>query len=154
MSDPKNESAAPSGKLVTKSCATFSGIQADILMGGEMAPMTVMTMTVASEQGAPAHISHREDKVFYIMKGNLIFSVGNNKIKALPGEVIFVGRGVAHSFSALNGVPAAMMLIASPARHDRFFAAMDALKIPHDPSEVQAVCELFEQSIVGPVVKY
>ncbi|MEQ8656219.1 MAG: cupin domain-containing protein [Hyphomicrobiales bacterium] len=122
-------------------------------MGGESAPMTVMAMTVASEQGAPDHISHGEDKVFQIMQGNLIFSVGTNKIKASPGEVIFVGRGVAHSFSALNGEPAVMMLIATPAKHDRFFAAMDALPSPHNISEVHAVCERFDQSIVGPVVK-
>lgn len=153
MSDLTNATAVPSGKLTSEKSAVFSGIQADILMGGEAAPMTVMSMTIAPEQGAPDHISHGEDKVFQIMEGNLIFSVGTDKIKALQGECIFVGRGIAHSFSALNGEPALMTLISTPAKHDRFFVAMGALSLPHDMSQVQAVCEQFDQSIVGPVVK-
>lgn len=153
MTHATSESPMASGKLTTRESATFSGIQADILMGGENAPMTVMTMTVSSNQGAPDHISHKEDKVFQIMEGHLIFSVGGDKINASPGERIFVGRGVAHSFSALNNEPAIMTMVSTPAKHDRFFAAMAALTVPHDMSDVQAVCERFDQSIVGPVVK-
>jgi len=45
-----------------------------------------------------------------------------------------------------------MTLISTPARHDRFFEAMDALPVPHEPEQVQAVCERFGQAIVGPLV--
>lgn len=152
MTATTGDTAHTSGKLTAGKSATFSGIRADILMGGETAPMTVMAMTVAPDQGAPDHISHKEDKVFQIMEGHLIFSVGRDKVKASPGERIFVSRGVAHSFSALNGEEALMTLVSIPAKHDRFFAAMGALKVPHDMSEVQAVCDRFDQSIVGPVV--
>lgn len=153
MSDLTSELLHSSGKLVAGKSAIFSGIHADILMGGESAPMTVMAMTVAPEQGAPDHISHGEDKIFQVMEGHLLFSVGKDKLEASAGERIFVGRGVAHSFSALYDEPAVMTLVSTPALHDRFFAAMDALPVPHDMSEVQAVCARFNQSIIGPVVK-
>lgn len=152
MPDPKAASAFPSGKLTASRTATFSGIRADILLGGESSPMTVMAMTIEPDHGAPAHISHGEDKVFEIMDGRLLFLIEDQKIHVSRGEQVFVGRGVTHSFSALDGVPARMTLVSTPSKHDRFFAAMDELSFPHDLAEVQAVCQRFDQAIVGPIV--
>jgi len=141
----------PNGKLLPRGKAAFSGIEAEILLGGEQAPMTVMLMTVAPGQGAPAHISKEEDKVFCITVGRLLFLADTRKFDASAGDRVFVGRGVTHGFSALVG-PAQMTLVSTPARHDRFFQAMDALPTPHDLKDVQAVCERFGQAIVGPLV--
>ena len=140
-----------SGVLSSHASARFSGIDAEILLGGEAAPMTVMAMTVQQEQGAPAHISFEEDKVFCISEGDLLFLIDVQKIQVKAGDRLFVAKGVTHSFSAMGGV-ARMMLVSTPARHDRFFQAMDALPVPHDLNHVQAVCETFGQAIVGPVV--
>ena len=140
-----------SGVLSSHASARFSGIDAEILLGGEAAPMTVMAMTVQPDQGAPAHISFEEDKVFCISEGDLLFLIDVQKIQVKAGDRLFVAKGVTHSFSAMGGV-ARMMLVSTPARHDRFFQAMDALPVPHDLNHVQAVCETFGQAIVGPVV--
>ena len=130
--------------------ATFSGIDSDILLGGERAPMTVMKLTVERGSGAPAHISHSEDKVFLIDEGQLVFLVGTEKFEASFGEVIFVNKGTIHSFTPLDCDVARMTLISTPSRHDRFFQAMSNLSLGMD--ELQSVFEHFEQSIVGPVV--
>lgn len=140
-----------SGLLATHGKAAFSGIDADILLGGERAPMTVMALTVEKDQGAPAHISFEEDKVFCVSEGRLLFLIDTVKIEAMAGDRLFVARGITHGFSARGDV-ARMTLISTPARHDRFFQAMDALPLPHEPGDVQAVCERFGQAIVGPVV--
>lgn len=140
-----------SGVLSSHASARFSGIDAEILLGGEAAPMTVMAMTVQPDQGAPAHISFDEDKVFCISEGHLLFLIDVQKIQVKAGDRLFVVKGVTHSFSAMGGV-ARMVLVSTPARHDRFFQAMDALPVPHDLNHVQAVCETFGQAIVGPVV--
>jgi quercetin dioxygenase-like cupin family protein len=140
-----------SGVLSSHASARFSGIDAEILLGGEAAPMTVMAMTVQPDQGAPAHISFEEDKVFCISEGDLLFLIDVQKIQVKAGDRLFVAKGVTHSFSAMGGV-ARMMLVSTPARHDRFFQAMDALPVPHDLNHVQAVCDMFGQAIVGPVV--
>ncbi len=143
--------APSSGVLSSHATARFSGIDAEILLGGEAAPMTVMAMTVQPDQGAPAHISFEEDKVFCISEGRLLFLVDVQKLEVKEGDRLFVAKGVAHGFSAMGGV-ARMILVSTPARHDRFFQAMDALPVPHDLNHVQAVCETFGQAIVGPVV--
>ncbi|WP_183030098.1 cupin domain-containing protein [Altericroceibacterium spongiae] len=142
----------PRGLLATCGTADFSGIHAEILLGGEAAPLTAMALTVAPALGAPAHISFTEDKLFTVTRGHLLFLVGNDRFLAECGASVFVPQGDVHSFSALDG-SACMMLVATPARHDRFFQAMGSLPLPHRPEEVQAVCERYEQAIVGPVVQ-
>lgn len=143
--------AHPSGLLAPTATAVFSGIRAEVLLGGEHAPMTAMRMTVQPGQGAPQHISHEEDKLFQILVGRLLFVIDEQRIEVGAGEVMFVPRGAVHGFAAPHG-EALMLLVATPARHDRFFLAMDALPLPHDMAQVAQVCQRFGQSIVGPVI--
>jgi quercetin dioxygenase-like cupin family protein len=149
MTEPTDNALA--GRLTIRTTARFSGIEAGILLGGEAAPLTVMQMLVAQEQGAPLHISHEEDKLFRIACGTLLFVIGEDRIEAVAGETVFVPRGTVHGFAAQGG-EAEMVLVSTPARHDRFFLAMDALPVPHRMEDVAQVCQRFGQSIVGPVV--
>lgn len=149
---PSDAPTPRAGKLVADGSATFSGIDATILMGGPDAVFTVMEMTVAPGEGSPRHISVDEDKVFLVRSGELAFLVGEDVFHAESGETVSVPRGLQHSFRAMRG-PASMTLVATPARHDRFFRSMDALPLPHDGKDVQAVCREFGQIITGPVVE-
>ena len=142
-----------SGKLAPTGTAAFSGIRADILLGGKQAPMTVMAMTIAPGMGAPVHISHGEDKVFLIGEGRLVFLVDTRKIVAKAGEYVFIPKGVPHGFTAVGRAATRMTLVSTPGRHDRFFQAMAALSLPHRMAEVQSVCARFDQAIVGPIVQ-
>lgn len=151
-SDPIHRHPAD-GILSSTGQARFSGIEADILLGGDAAPFTVMVMTVMPGLGAPAHNSFGEDKIFHVTEGALLFLVGDDRVRAEPGDHILVAKGVTHSFSALGDSPAKMTLISTPAKHERFFLALSDLPVPHDPADVQAVCQAFDQAIVGPVVQ-
>src|SRR5215469_8357115 len=46
----------------------------------------------------PPHIHHREDETFYVLEGEMTFSVGGQTIKATPGTIVSLPRDVAHSF--------------------------------------------------------
>lgn len=141
-----------SGALPPVSKASFSGIDANILLGGDIAPFTVMDMTVAPGMGAPAHVSFHEEKVFHVAEGSFLFLVGEDRITVESGEHVYVAQGVPHGFSALGETPARMTLVSTPAHHERFFQALSELTVPHDPQEVAAVCAAFDQALVGPVV--
>lgn len=151
-SDPARQHAA-NAILSSVGQARFSGIEADILLGGDAAPFTVMVMTVMPGLGAPAHVSFQEDKVFNVTEGVLLFLVGEQRVRAEPGDHVLVAKGATHSFSALGESPAKMTLVSTPAKHERFFLALSDLPVPHDPGEVEAVCKKFDQAIVGPVVQ-
>jgi quercetin dioxygenase-like cupin family protein len=128
-----------------------SGIAAEIIAGGDGA-MTIMLMTVSPGHGAPPHISLDEDKVFLVSKGIVTFRVQDTSIEAKAGDRIAVGRGDVHGFTNRCTLPATVLLVSSPARHDRFFRAMAALPLPHQAVAVAAVCQRFNQVIVGPLV--
>lgn len=150
--DPIHRQPA-NGILTSAGEARFSGIEADILLGGDSAPFTVMAMTVRPGLGAPAHNSFGEDKIFHVTEGALLFLVGDHRVRAEAGDHILVAKGVTHSFSALGDSTAKMTLVSAPSKHERFFTALSNLSEPHDPAKVEAVCKAFDQRIVGPVVQ-
>src|SRR5262245_10005156 len=47
----------------------------------------------------PRHVHHREDETFYVVEGEMTFSVGEQTIKAGPGTMVFAPRGIPHSFT-------------------------------------------------------
>lgn len=153
MSRESETNEIMSGKCAVIGKAEFSGIKADILLGGENAPMTVMDLTVEPSLGAPAHISKNEDKVFFVKEGCFVFLVGTQKTEATAGDTIFVSKGTVHSFSALNQTCGRMTLVSTPGLHDQFFVAMSDLPTPHSEDQVQSVCNRFGQAIVGPVIE-
>lgn len=145
-------SSPAGGRLSPLASAAFSGIRASILLGGSDAPMTVIEMRIEEDHGAPTHISAGEDKLFAVTAGRLRFLIGAEFLDARPGDYMFVPKGTPHSFRAEAGA-ARMTLVASPSGHDAFFQAMSALRAPHAPADVAAVCERFGQQMVGPVVR-
>jgi len=46
----------------------------------------------------PPHIHHREEETFYVLEGEMTFSVGGQTIKAAAGTMVCLPRDVAHSF--------------------------------------------------------
>src|SRR5215469_1281374 len=40
----------------------------------------------------PPHIHHREDETFYVLEGEMTFSIGDRTIKATPGTMVFAPR--------------------------------------------------------------
>lgn len=128
----------------------FSGISAEVLLGGD-GPMTIMALTVENGAGAPPHISWDERKIFGVTQGQFQFRRGAVDTILGPGDRVEVEPGEVHGFRASGPGNAQLTLVAFPARHDRFFQAMADLAIPHDPTQVQSVCHLFNQEIVGPL---
>ncbi|MGO8813992.1 MAG: quercetin 2,3-dioxygenase [Terriglobia bacterium] len=68
----------------------------------------------------PPHIHHREDETFYVLDGEITVSVGDRIIKAKPGTMVFLPRGVAHSF-AIESDELRMLILATPAGLEGWF---------------------------------
>ena len=80
------------------------------------------------EQGArrgnvpPMHIHHREDETFYVVEGEMTFSVGDQTIKATAGTMVFAPRDIAHSFT-IDSEQVRMLVMVAPAGSEGFFKA-------------------------------
>jgi len=68
----------------------------------------------------PRHIHHGEDETFYVLEGEVTVSVGDRTIKATTGTMVFLPRGVAHSF-AIESDQVRMLIFLAPAGLERWF---------------------------------
>src|SRR5215467_14014780 len=72
--------------------------------------------------GPPPHIHDREDETFYLLQGALTVWVGGQTIHASQGDCAHLPRGVVHSFRNTGSEAARMLVTATPAGIEKFFA--------------------------------
>ena len=68
----------------------------------------------------PRHIHHREDETFYVVEGEMTFSVGEQTIKATPGTMVFAPRDIPHSFT-IDSDQVRILVLVTPAGMEGFF---------------------------------
>lgn len=69
---------------------------------------------------APPHIHHREDEIFYVLEGEVDFSVSDRTIKGKPGTMVFLPRDVRHSFT-IESEQYRMLILVAPAGFEAWF---------------------------------
>jgi quercetin dioxygenase-like cupin family protein len=68
----------------------------------------------------PRHCHHREDETYYLLEGQMTFTVGEVTIPARPGDCVFLPRGVPHSYRIETERSRALLLI-TPSGLENFF---------------------------------
>lgn len=68
----------------------------------------VMEILVPPGVGPNLHIHHDEEEQFYVLEGDVVFTVGGQTIHAHTGDFIHIPRGTAHGFQ--NGDSTARLL--------------------------------------------
>jgi quercetin dioxygenase-like cupin family protein len=96
---------------------------------------------VGPEAGPPPHIHHLEEEQFYVLDGQLTYSVGDQTFEVSTGDFIHIPRGTVHCFK--NGQkPSRLLATFSPAGIEGFFREVgdlvpegDRLKSPPPVTE-------------------
>jgi Ca2+-binding RTX toxin-like protein/quercetin dioxygenase-like cupin family protein len=83
--------------------------------------------------GPVPHFHTREDEVYQVLDGNIVFQEGTQIREVAPGDLIPLHRGHLHRFENLGTEPARLLLLATPAGLDQFFR--EAGQPVTDPSE-------------------
>jgi mannose-6-phosphate isomerase-like protein (cupin superfamily) len=65
------------------------------------------------------HVHAAEDDAFYIMEGEMTFTLGGEEVAAPPGTFVLVPPGVEHGFRNDGAVPVRVLNIHAPAGFDR-----------------------------------
>ena len=92
-----------------------------------------LIVNVGPEAGPPPHIHHLEDEQFYVLDGQLTFSIGHQTIQASTGDFIHIPRGTIHSFK--NGAkPSRLLATFAPAGIEGFFREVGELVDDHSKS--------------------
>ncbi|MCI3205440.1 MULTISPECIES: cupin domain-containing protein [Pandoraea] len=124
--------ATPQGVIVTpeeaKAIKPF-GLDMQILLSSEATAgkLSVIIACHKPGEGPPPHLHHSQDECFYIVEGTYELSAGDVTRTVGAGTVVYLPRGVVHSFRNVGDTPARMLDWTLPGGQDRYFEEIAAL---------------------------
>ncbi len=124
---------------------TVLGDQQTIRLEGSQTggAFTLVEQNNAPGVAIPAHFHTQEEEIFYVLEGEMEFTVGDRKIDATAGTTVLLPRGVTHSFKVkANGARALVMMF--PSGIERMFRELDTLPPgPPDFAKVTSICKRY-----------
>jgi quercetin dioxygenase-like cupin family protein len=82
---------------------------------------TLLEALVPPGGGPPPHVHSREEEGFYILEGEITFTVSGEKIVAKAGTFANMPVGTPHSFRNESDQPARMLISVAPAGLEQMF---------------------------------
>jgi len=92
----------------------FLGGSARVKVESGAADFSVFEQQSPPGSSVPLHVHDRYDEAFYVLEGEMRFTVGDTTDIAEAGAFVFVPRGEAHRFWNASQAPARMLAIGSP----------------------------------------
>ncbi|SHL22325.1 Cupin domain-containing protein [Chitinophaga jiangningensis] len=92
----------------------------------------------------PKHRHTREDEFFHVISGEVEFQIEDDIHSLLAGDMIFLPRGVAHSFKVVGNSPARVECSVYPSGLEFMFEELGRLPAgPPDLAVVAAICDRY-----------
>ncbi|MGB9107188.1 MAG: cupin domain-containing protein [Telluria sp.] len=101
---------------------------------------SLMEAVLPKYSGPPPHF-HPWDEAYYIVKGNVRFSLNGNELFAGPGDFVLAPGGTVHGFEGISEEDARMLIFDAPAHSAAFFREIDqqVRQIPDDLAKMPAI---------------
>ena len=98
--------------------------------------------------GPPRHLHHQQEEWFYVMEGEYVFEVGQERMRLRPGDSLLAPRKVPHVWAYVGEAPGKILIGFQPAgKMETFF--QEAAKI-WDFAANEKLYRACEMEIVGP----
>ena len=115
--------------------------------------------TIRQSKGGPAmHLHYSQDEWFYIIKGDFIVQVGEQRFTLTAGDSAFAPRTVPHAFAKVSEGEGQMLVLFQPAGSmEDFFLQMAKIgkNIPQNQEKVlKELWATHKMEIVGPPLKF
>jgi mannose-6-phosphate isomerase-like protein (cupin superfamily) len=126
----------------------FSSIRFKVLPRETAGGLFVIEHMHLERGGPPLHYHPHQEEWFYVMDGEVLFQVGDQKAVLRSGESVLGPRGIPHAFTSVGKTPGRLLISFSPAgKMEEFFEAAGNLATPPmDP----AFYRRFDVEVVGP----
>ncbi len=98
---------------------------------------SVIEIVTPREKGVALHVHEREDELVYLLAGEIEVTLGNQKMKAVPGVMALLPKGIPHGFRNIGNKPSRLLDTILPGQFDNYFVELAALFAAGDPSEEQ-----------------
>src|SRR5882762_5472248 len=83
--------------------------------------------------GPPPHVHSREEEGFYVLEGEITFTVNGERIVATAGVFANMPVGTPHSFKNESGKPAKMLISVAPGGLEKKFFEFDVSPASSSP---------------------
>ena len=105
-----------------------SELHTDILLRSEQSAghVSIMENIVSAGSAGPPLHKHDFDEGFYMLEGELIFQIGDQRFTRRAGEFAFAPRNVVHTFANHSDQPARALIAVTPAGFERYFRLVSA----------------------------
>ena len=132
----------------------------EVLAGGSMTggAVTFGDARLPGHTSGPAlHVHSREDEAAYVIEGVMTFRVGEEMFEAGAGTLVWLPRGVPHTFANLSDKPAWVFGTITPAGLEGMFAEQAAyvatLTGPPDESRMDEIGARWGVTRLGPPLR-
>jgi quercetin dioxygenase-like cupin family protein len=99
--------------------------------------------------GPPLHIHPFQDEWFYIIEGEYLFQVGDDKYQMKSGDTIFLPRNVQHAFIQLTEKGKMIVSYLPAGKMEAFFEVTDKWTSPPTKEEIAKVFADHDMKVVG-----
>jgi quercetin dioxygenase-like cupin family protein len=76
--------------------------------------------------GPPRHVHSREDELFYVLEGELVFELDGTRYPVGPGGTVYLRRGVVHAYQNFTATDARLLIATTPGGFSEFFVELSA----------------------------
>ncbi len=97
----------------------------------------------AGVPGPPMHVHHANEEAFYILDGQVDFTLNGITSRLEPGSFVLVPRDAAHTFANVGTGPARWVGVFAPGRYLGLVEGLGAVIPPDGPPDFAAVAEVF-----------
>jgi quercetin dioxygenase-like cupin family protein len=101
---------------------------------------SMMETTLPKDAGPPPH-EHPWDEAYYVVEGEVRFTLGTETRRVKPGDFIFAPAGTLHGFQGASEQPARVLILDVPAHAESFFREVEreVKEMPRDLPKALAI---------------
>lgn len=112
-------------------------------------------LVTPSHGGPGLHVHHREDEWYYVLAGQFLFDVGDQRHELSVGASIFAPRDITHRWANSGTSDGRLILVCQPGGFEKFFDEL--AKIPLNPNDaamkaMQELAKRFGMEMLGPPI--
>jgi quercetin dioxygenase-like cupin family protein len=80
--------------------------------------------------GPPRHVHTREDELFYVLEGELVFELDGERHTVRAGDTVYLRRGVVHTYQNFTTSDARLLIATTPGMFCNLFIELSAATLP------------------------
>jgi quercetin 2,3-dioxygenase len=102
--------------------------------------------------GPQLHVHFDQDEIFYIVEGEYLFQVGDERSTLKAGDTIFLPRAVPHTWLQLTDKGKLVYFLQPAGKMEEFFKKMNELQGPPTPELIQQIHQAHGMKVLGPPI--